>query len=237
MCEYIPYLRYRPNSVNQNCQVSIQFGAFHGVRRFLEDRNAAKYGRAESELSYGQYYLAGAAAGVANSVIANPVEHVRIRLQTQPDGIKRIYAGPQDCLRQIMRTTGIYGLFRGNVPCLFREFHGFGLWFVTYEALLKHDMTSMSRTRQQVPLLNIAIYGGIAGEILWFGTYPFDVVKSRMQTDGFGQDQNFRTMRAAISDTWYRYGTRGFFRGLGPTLARTMFTSGATFVTYVTPQL
>lgn len=132
-----------------------------------------------------------------------------------------------------MRSSGIPGLFRGNVPCLFREFHGFGLWFVTYEALLKYDMAAKSRNRKDVPLLNIALYGGIAGEVLWFATYPFDVIKSRMQTDGFGQEQRFKTMRAAISDTWRQYGTRGFFRGLGPTLARTMFTSGATFVTYV----
>lgn len=213
--------------------MSIQFGAFHAVRKYLEDENARKHGKLNSQLSYSQYYLAGAAAGVANSVIATPVEHVRIRLQTQPDGIKRIYAGPQDCLKQIMRSTGIPGLFRGNVPCLFREFHGFGLWFVSYEALLKYDMNANSRTRKDVPLLNIALYGGIAGEVLWFGTYPFDVIKSRMQTDGFGREQRFKTMRAAITDTWMSYGTRGFFRGLGPTLARTMFTSGATFVTYV----
>lgn len=213
--------------------MSIQFGAFHGVRKFLEDQNSLKYGKANSQLSYGQYYLAGAAGGLANSVLATPVEHVRIRLQTQPDGIKRIYAGPQDCLKQIIRSSGLPGLFRGNVPCLFRECHGFGLWFVTYEALLNYDMSAKNRTRKEVPLLNIALYGGIAGEVLWFGTYPFDVIKSRMQTDGFGQEQRFRTMRAAIADTWRQYGTRGFFRGLVPTLARTMFTSGATFVVYV----
>lgn len=163
-------------------------------------------------------------------MVANPVEHVRIRLQTQPDGARRIYAGPQDCLRQITRKAGIAGLFRGNVPCLIREFHGFGLWFVTYEALVQYDMQKMNRTRKEVPLWNIAFYGGLAGEVLWFGTYPIDVIKSKMQCDGFGQDQKFRNMRAAIADTWQQNGTRGFFRGLVPTLSRTIFTSGATFV-------
>lgn len=200
-------------------------------RRYFEDYNTNRRGRASSGLSYSQFYLAGAVAGLANSVIATPVEHVRIRLQTQPDGMRRIYAGPQDCLRQIVQKSGFAGLFRGNVPCLLREFHGYGLWFVAYEALVKYDMEKMARTRKEVPLLNIALYGGLAGEVLWFGTYPFDVVKSKMQCDGFGQDRKFRNMRAAFADTWRRNGFRGFWRGIGPTLVRTMFTSGATFVT------
>lgn len=104
---------------------------------------------------------------------------------------------------------------------------------MTYEALVKYDMEKMKRTRKEVPLLNIALYGGIAGEILWFGTYPVDVIKSKMQCDGFGRDQQFRNMRAAFVDTWSRYGMRGFWRGIVPTLVRTMFTSGATFVTWV----
>lgn len=30
----------------------------------------------------------------------------------------------------------------------------------------------------------LAFYGGLAGEMLWLASYPLDVVKSKMQTDG-----------------------------------------------------
>merc|ERR1711939_1245859 len=66
-------------------------------------------------LSYGQYYLAGAFAGVANSVISGPIEHVRIRLQTQPHGAARLYNGPLDCVRKLSAHEGVLkGLYRGE---------------------------------------------------------------------------------------------------------------------------
>ena len=40
--------------------------------------------------------------------------------------------------------------------------------------------------RSDVEAWKLAFYGGIAGEMLWLSSYPFDVVKSKMQTDGLG---------------------------------------------------
>ncbi|RYC54782.1 hypothetical protein CHU98_g11428, partial [Xylaria longipes] len=52
--------------------VSIQFGAFGYAKRYFEAANAARSplpsGVLSKDLSYGQYYTAGAFAGVANSV-------------------------------------------------------------------------------------------------------------------------------------------------------------------------
>ena len=80
--------------------VSVQFGAFNYARRAFEARNAASTGKNGSSsldstaspppLSYGQYYAAGAFAGIANTVLSSPIEHVRIRLQTQPHGAGRL---------------------------------------------------------------------------------------------------------------------------------------------------
>lgn len=76
----------------------------------------------------------------------------------------------------------------------------------------------------------VAGCGGIAGEVLWAANHPFDVVKSKMQTDGFGPERNYRTMRDAVRQTWQVDGFQGFFRGLGPTLCRAMPVSAGTFV-------
>jgi len=75
----------------------------------------------------------------------------------------------------------------------------------------------------------IAFYGGLAGEALWIASYPFDVVKSKMQTDGFGSNQNFKSMRDCIAQTWAKEGGRGFWKGIGPTLVRAMPVSAGTF--------
>lgn len=211
--------------------MSIQFGAFHYVRKSLEDFNARNHGLNHSNLSLGQYYLAGGTAGVANSLISTPVEHVRIRLQLQPDGTARIYSGPRDCLRQIMHQSGLPGLYRGNVTCLMREFQGFGFWFLTYESLMKYETTARDVTRREVPMWRVALYGGLSGQAFWLTSIPFDVIKTKFQGDGFGKGQRYPTILSAVSETWQAQGTRGFFRGLAPTLVRAMLTSASTFVT------
>lgn len=44
--------------------------------------------------------------------------------------------------------------------------------------------------REDVEAWRLAFYGGLAGEMLWLSSYPMDVVKSKMQTDGLGQARN-----------------------------------------------
>ncbi|KAL9609346.1 MAG: hypothetical protein Q9204_009160, partial [Flavoplaca sp. TL-2023a] len=105
--------------------VSVQFGGFHYARRQFEARNTLRGKTAD--LSYTQLYLSGAFAGLANSYLSGPIEHVRIRLQTQPHGAGRLYNGPIDCMRKLVRQgEGIGGLYRGQVVTLAREAMAYG---------------------------------------------------------------------------------------------------------------
>lgn len=51
--------------------------------------------------------IAGIMAGTTVSFIAAPVEHVKARLQIQysADKSKRLYSGPIDCVRKMVRNT------------------------------------------------------------------------------------------------------------------------------------
>ena len=213
--------------------VSIQFGAFHSARRYLEQRRAshdASFVPGTSSLSYGEYYAAGALAGVANSVISGPIEHVRIRLQTQPHGAAALYSGPLDCVRKLSRDGGVMrGLYRGEAVTVLREAQAYGLWFLAFEWLMNADARRNKIDRSEVPSYKVALYGGLAGEALWLGSYPLDVVKSKMQTDGFGAQQRYKTMRDCFAQTWRAEGARGFWKGIGPTLLRAMPVSAGTF--------
>ncbi|KAM0417137.1 hypothetical protein ACHAPT_012844 [Fusarium lateritium] len=208
---------------------SIQFGAFHFFRQLLEEHNKHRQGTADGGLSLGQFYLAGGAAGLTNSIISGPVEHVRIRLQTQPHGNNRLYSGPADCVRKIWSHSGIHGLYQGQVVTILREFHGFGIWFATYEGLVQKVMEMDQKPRSEIPSWKFAACGGIAGEAIWLLTYPFDVIKSKMQTDGFGAEKRYRNMREAFRVTWRIGGVAGMFEGIGPTLLRAMPVSAGTF--------
>lgn len=133
-------------------------------------------------------------------------------------------------MRKLSAHEGVLqGLYRGTAVTLLREAQAYGIWFLTFEYLMNWDAQRNNYARSDIATPKIAFYGGIAGEMLWISSYPFDVIKSKMQTDGFGKDQKYKTMRDAFRQTWVREGMRGFWKGIGPTLVRAMPVSGGTF--------
>jgi solute carrier family 25 carnitine/acylcarnitine transporter 20/29 len=183
-------------------------------------------------LSYGQYYLAGAFAGLSNTLLSSPIEHIRIRLQTQPHGAGRLYAGPLDCISKLSKSPSVAkGLYRGTSVTLLREAQAYGCWFLAFEYLMNSDAARNNIARGEIPTWKIAGYGALAGEALWLSSYPLDVIKSKMQTDGFGEKQRYKSMRDAFAQTFRQEGLGGFWRGVGPTLLRAAPVSAGTFAT------
>ena len=209
--------------------VSVQFGGFHYARRAFEARNLEKTG--SGDLSYVQYYAAGAFAGITNTVLSSPIEHIRIRLQTQPHGAARLYNGPIGCIKKLTAHEGIRGVYRGTAVTLLREANAYGAWFAAFEYMMNKDAERNNIRRDEISTPKVALYGGLAGEALWLWSYPFDVIKSKMQTDGFGETQRYKTMRDCFAQTYKAEGLGGFWRGIGPTLLRAMPVSAGTFAT------
>lgn len=215
--------------------VSVQFGAFNYAKRAFEAHNNNKNNtlskalsqQQQQPLTYSQYYAAGAFAGLANTVLSTPIEHIRIRLQTQPHGASKLYNGPLDVIRKL----GLTGIYRGTSVTLLREASAYGAWFLSFEYLMSSDCRRNAVVRKDIPTWKVALYGGLAGEMLWIASYPFDVIKSKMQTDGFGAERRFKSMRSAFAQTWLREGARGFWKGIAPTLLRAMPVSAGTFAT------
>lgn len=163
-------------------------------------------------------------------MISGPIEHVRIRLQTQPHGPGRLYAGPLDCVRKLSAHQGVLkGLYRGGAVTVLREAQAYGVWFLTFEFLMNREARIKSMQRKDIPSWKVALYGGLAGEALWLASYPFDVVKSKMQSDGFGKEMKYKSMRDCFGKTWAKEGLGGFWKGIGPTLLRAMPVSAGTF--------
>ena len=141
------------------------------------------------------------------------------------------------------------GLYRGQAITVLREAQAYGMWFLSFEWMMAEEVRrNQLASRADVPAWKVALYGGLAGEALWLGSYPFDVVKSKMQTDGFATSSatgkegaaaagaaaarmKYRTMRDCFAQTWRAEGARGFWKGIGPTLLRAMPVSACTFAT------
>ncbi|WVR09523.1 hypothetical protein IAU60_006591 [Kwoniella sp. DSM 27419] len=208
--------------------VSIQFGALESAKRFFAGRAKGK------ELGLGQLWLSGAFAGVANTVVANPVEHIRIRLQTQPAVTPRLYNGPLDCAVKLYKDGGgLKGVFKGQVPTMWRDGVGYGCYFLAYEALVQRHIRTTGLAREDISPLWAVTYGAAAGYALWFSIYPVDVIKSKLQTDSLDPAKRlFKGMVDCAVRTFRSQGVKGFMGGLAPTLIRSPFANGATFVAF-----
>ena len=231
--------------------MAVQFWLFHDMRRRLLRQNQ-KTDPTASKLTYPQYYVAGAYAGIGNSVLSGPIEHIRIKLQTQPSGEKRLYSGPADCIRKIYQVDGLRGIYRAQVPTILREGQGFGLWFLTYEYLVQRSVSATGVKRDDLPAWKLCGFGAVAGLILWIGSYPLDVIKSRMQSDpgllnkvpdtmgefkgkleAIGSLPRYDGMVDCARKIYSQSGFGGFWRGIGPTLVRAIPCSSGTFAAYL----
>jgi solute carrier family 25 carnitine/acylcarnitine transporter 20/29 len=121
------------------------------------------------------------------------------------------------------------GLYRGEAVTILREAQAYGVWFLAFEYMMNADARRNAIERSAIPSYKIAFYGGLAGEALWLASYPFDVVKSKMQSDGFGEGMKFKGMNDCFRQTYRAEGLRGFWKGIGPTLLRAMPVSAGTF--------
>ncbi|KAL2815314.1 mitochondrial carrier protein [Aspergillus granulosus] len=220
--------------------ISIVYTTFHTLSEITKSHTN------RTTLSIPETYLAGGLAGLANSLISGPIEHIRIRLQTLPQnqGHNQSWSKRPNvvsCIRAITAAGGIRALYRGQAPTMLREFGSYGVWFSVYGFLLSRASNSTTSTpttstileakaESKPPTYKIATCGILTGHVLWTVNYPFDVVKSKMQADGFGRNQKYLRMRDVLTATWKESGWRGFWRGLGPTLVRSGPVSAGTFV-------
>lgn len=205
--------------------VSIQFGVNEAMKRYFHSKNSND----TTPLTLSQYYTCGFVGGISNAFLASPIEHVRIRLQTQTgSGSSAEYTGPLDCIRKL-RAGG--GLMRGLMPTMLRESNGCGVYFLTYEALIANQ-NYHGVARGDIPTWKLCLYGAFSGTALWIMIYPIDVVKSVMQTDSLKSPANGKNMFEAAKSIYLKHGISAFFKGFAPTMLRAAPANGATFATF-----
>lgn len=205
--------------------VSCQFGVNEAMKRYFHKKNGGE----DRHLSLSQYYVCGAVSGSANAFLATPIEHVRIRLQLQTkSSAVSEYRGSLDCFKKLLK-QGV--LMRGLSATMLRTSHGFGVYFLTYEALTNAQMKKGIR-REDIPTWKVCLFGAFSGALFWATTYPFDVIKSVMQSDRLHtpvHGNNFLQVARAI---YVNRGLPAFMKGFAPTMFRSLPVNGATFATF-----
>jgi len=197
---------------------SVMVGVYAATKRALGETST-------NQLPISNILLAGMIGGWASVIVVTPIEGVKARLQVQyADPLSKVYSGPIDCIRSLVRNNGIAGLYKGFWPTvMFRT--GCSVYFGSYEWFKRKLAPS-----GMAPMFKNFISGGCAATTLWIFFFPFDVVKNRMMAQPDRPDRPYKTVTDCFRQIWRKEGAFGFYRGFTPCLLRSFPTNGAAFV-------
>jgi len=174
-------------------------------------------------------FVAGGIGGGLGIIVSQPLDTIRIRLQTKTAGQKM--DGIMQCAMTTVRHEGIRGLFKGvGAPVLTVGFMN-AILFTSYEGtmnMLRSPEDDSPRTRQQVVISAVA-----AGAVSACINSPTELIKVHAQTCtksvGTLADE-VRIFRQIIRTGGL--GAMGLSRGLGITLGRDTFSYAFYFGLY-----
>lgn len=137
------------------------------------------------------------------------------------------YRGIWHGTREILRTEGWRGFYRGLLPSLFGVSHG-AIQFMAYEQLKNRRRGQVSGDElSNFDYLTLSALSKIfAGSI----TYPYQVVRSRLQT--YDAQRQYTSAGDVVRQVWTREGFRGFYKGVVPNVIRVLPSTCVTFVVY-----
>ncbi|KAG1792832.1 mitochondrial carrier [Suillus plorans] len=181
------------------------------------------------QLSLKEIAIAGAMAGAANAILASPVEMFKVRMQGQYGAAtdKKL----RDVAKEMWRDWGFRnGVMRGYWVTVAREIPAYAGFYTAFEFSKRKFQ---SQYGDKVPVWALLASGSTGGIAYWLSCYPLDVIKSRIQlrqTPPTGKPWKYMAneIRMVIAES----GLTGLFRGLSPSLLRTIPAGASTFAAF-----
>ncbi|KAG0708572.1 mitochondrial carrier [Suillus ampliporus] len=181
------------------------------------------------QLSLKEIALAGAMAGAANAILASPVEMFKVRMQGQYGDAtdKKL----RDVAKEMWRDWGFRkGVMRGYWVTFAREIPAYAGFYAGFEFSKRKFQ---SKYGDKVPFWALLTSGATGGIAYWLSCYPLDVIKSRIQlrqTPPTGKPWQYMNneLRMIVAES----GITGLFRGLSPSLLRTIPAAASTFAAF-----
>ncbi|KAJ2590282.1 coenzyme A transporter [Coemansia sp. RSA 1722] len=196
-------------------------------------------------------FLAGALCGVISVAASYPLDMIRVRMAyiTPTSGV------PAERVRTVARLIynepayrfGLLNFFRGFPLTLMGIVPYGGVSFLTHEyftavarsrfahiASRPRDRSAPGRRRKVRELKAWAemTAGGLSGVFAQTASYPFELVRRRMQIAGAHDPTRRGSAARVISDIWSASGPRGFFVGLTIGYVKVVPMFAVSFFTY-----
>merc|ERR1711934_10822 len=112
-----------PTTIRQASSVAVRFMLYKDLMARMTGGEKA---------SVWQQLFAGSLTGVASTLLNNPIDVVKSRLQSQDGGVSK-YRGTVHCLMETAKTEGVTALYRGTLPRMMKVSAGQAITFAAYE--------------------------------------------------------------------------------------------------------
>ena len=167
--------------------------------------------------------------GALTAICTNPIWVIKTRMLSTPVTHEGAYISTVDGIRQIARSEGLPGFYRGLVPSLFGVSHG-ALQFMAYEQMKKYRTSGLTTSQTDLSNLDFLVFSGLSKIFAGSLTYPYQLIRARLQM--YDAAKKYKSARDVIIQAWRLEGFSGFYKGLGPNLLRVVPSSCVTFLVY-----
>ncbi|KFP26050.1 Mitochondrial uncoupling protein 4 [Colius striatus] len=184
-----------------------------------------------------KFALSACAAAVAE-LVTFPLDLTKTRLQVQGEGGAGGQAAPPHGMLRtavgIVQEEGLWSLWQGATPAVYRHIVYSGVRMVAYEHL--RDSVLGRAEDESFPLWKAVVGGMSAGAIGQFFASPTDLVKVQMQMEGKrkleGKPLRFRGVHHAFMKILSEGGIRGLWAGWVPNVQRAALVNMGDLTTY-----
>ena len=132
-------------------------------------------------------FTAGAVAGVCCAYVGQPLDTIKVKMQTFPD----IYKSSLRCASETFSKHGFMKFYAGSVPAAAANVAENSVLFLCYGQCSKLVASMFGTDKENMSLIQKAFSGSFASFFAAFALCPLELIKCRMQTlNEFGSNKN-----------------------------------------------
>lgn len=229
----------------------VYYAFYEEARSMLMRRRKVPAGAATlGALTTGEGIIAGMLAGSVTTLLTNPIWTVQTAQSTKAVAVassddktgapvKKVRLSASQAINEILKQDGIKGFWRGIGPALILVINPV-IQYTTFERLVAvllayrlKRLGASPTTKQQLSLgrgslsdWDLFFLGAASKLVATGGTYPYIVVKSRLQAATHQYSSSLR----AVLDILNKEGLSGIYAGLLPKLLQSVLTAAFMFV-------
>ena len=173
--------------------------------------------------------VAGGTAGMVACTMSYPLDLVRTRLAAQRSHV--YYRGITHALSSIVKEEGFRGLYRGLGATLMQVAPSLAINYAAYETTRS---VWLAAKNERAPSVGMSLAcGSIAGLISSTATFPLDLVRRRLQLQGYTRSSKvYGSYVGAFSDIIRSEGWKGLYSGILPEYYKVIPGVSIAFCTY-----